>query len=128
MKIQVASEEKQRGRSQANRDFEQMMKNREFRSDLYYRLNVFPIRILPLRERPEDILLLVRYFTQKYGRRTQKQIESIPGTALRKLSSWHWPGNIRELENFIERSVILTHGTALQAPIADSATTAGAHR
>ncbi len=128
MKIQVASEEKQRGRSQANRDFEQMMKNREFRSDLYYRLNVFPIRILPLRERSEDILLLVRYFTQKYGRRTQKQIESIPGTALRKLSSWHWPGNIRELENFIERSVILTHGTALQAPIADSATTAGAHR
>ncbi len=105
-----------------------MMKNREFRSDLYYRLNVFPIRILPLRERPEDILLLVRYFTQKYGRRTQKQIESIPGTALRKLSSWHWPGNIRELENFIERSVILTHGTPLQAPIADSATTAGAHR
>jgi formate hydrogenlyase transcriptional activator len=128
MKIQVASEEKQRGRSQANRDFEQMMENREFRGDLYYRLNVFPIRILPLRERPADILLLVRYFTQKYGRRTQKQIESIPGTALRKLSSWHWPGNIRELENFIERSVILTHGTALQAPIADSATTAGAHR
>jgi transcriptional regulator with GAF, ATPase, and Fis domain len=108
MKIQVASEEKQRGRSQANRDFEQMMENREFRSDLYYRLNVFPIRILPLRERPEDILLLVRYFRQKYGRRrTQKQIESIPGTALRKRSSWHWPGNIRELENFVERSAIM---------------------
>jgi formate hydrogenlyase transcriptional activator len=89
---------------------------------------VFPIRILPLRECPEDILLLVRYFTQKYGRRMQKQIESIAGTALRKLSSWHWPGNIRELENFIERSVMLTHGTAPQAPIADSATTAGAHR
>src|SRR6202166_2721587 len=101
-----------------NRDLEQMMENREFRSDLYYRLNVFPIRIPPLRERPEDIPLLVRYFTQKYGRRMQKQIESIPAAALRKLSSWHWPGNIRELENFIERSVILTHGTALQAPIA----------
>ena len=102
-----------------NRDLEQMMKNREFRSDLYYRLNVFPIRIPPLRERTDDILLLVRYFTQKYGRRMQKQIESIPAAAMRKLSSWHWPGNIRELENFIERSVILTHGTALQTPIAE---------
>jgi formate hydrogenlyase transcriptional activator len=102
-----------------NRDLEQMMENREFRSDLYYRLNVFPIRIPPLRERPEDIPLLVRYFTQKYGRRMQKQIESIPAAALRKLSGWHWPGNIRELENFIERSVILTRGTALQAPIGE---------
>jgi formate hydrogenlyase transcriptional activator len=86
---------------------------------LYYRLNVFPIRIPPLRERPEDIPLLVRYFTQKYGRRMQKQIESIPAKAINKLSTWHWPGNIRELENFIERSVILTRGTALQAPIAE---------
>jgi len=102
-----------------NRDLEKMMENREFRSDLYYRLNVFPIRIPPLRERPEDILLLVRHFTQKYGRRMQRQIESIPIAAMRKLSSWHWPGNIRELENFIERSVILTHGTALQAPIGE---------
>src|SRR5712671_6632880 len=102
-----------------NRDLEKMMENREFRSDLYYRLNVFPIRIPPLRERPEDIPLLVRYFTQKYGRLMNKKIESIPTTAMRKLSSWHWPGNIRELENFIERSVILTHGTALQAPIAE---------
>jgi len=96
-----------------------MMDSRQFRSDLYYRLNVFPIRIPPLRERPEDIPLLVRYFTQKYGRRMQKQIESIPAEAMRKLSSWHWPGNIRELENFIERSVILTRSTALQAPIAE---------
>src|SRR5467141_2744841 len=102
-----------------NRDREKMMENREFRSDLYYRLNVFPIRIPPLRERPEDILLLVRYFTQKYGRRMQKQIESIPAAAVRKLSSWYWPGNIRELENFIERSVILTHGAALQSPIGE---------
>ena len=102
-----------------NRDLDKMMENREFRSDLYYRLNVFPIRIPPLRERPEDIPLLVRYFTQKYGRRMQKQIESIPAAALRKLSSWPWPGNIRELENFIERSVILTHGTALQAPVTE---------
>ena len=102
-----------------NRDLEKMMENREFRSDLYYRLNVFPIRIPPLRERPGDIPLLVRYFTQKYGRRMQRQIESIPTVAMRKLSSWHWPGNIRELENFIERSVILTHGAALQAPISE---------
>src|SRR5580658_5326606 len=102
-----------------NRDLEKMMEDREFRSDLYYRLNVFPIRIPPLRERPEDIPLLVRYFTQKYGRRMQKQIESIPAKAINKLSAWHWPGNIRELENFIERSVILTRGTALQAPIAE---------
>ena len=102
-----------------NRDLEKMMEDREFRSDLYYRLNVFPIRIPPLRERPEDIPLLVRYFTQKYGRRMQKQIESIPAKALKKLSIWHWPGNIRELENFIERSVILTRGPALQAPIAE---------
>ena len=102
-----------------NRNLEEMMEKREFRSDLYYRLNVFPIRIPPLRERPEDIPLLVRYFTQKYGRLMNKQIESIPSAAMRKLSSWHWPGNIRELENFIERSVILTHGAALQAPIAE---------
>jgi formate hydrogenlyase transcriptional activator len=102
-----------------NRDLEKMMESREFRSDLYYRLNVFPIRIPPLRERPEDIPLLVRYFTQKYGRLMNKDIESIPSAAMKKLSSWHWPGNIRELENFIERSVILTHGPALQAPIAE---------
>ncbi len=102
-----------------NRDLEQMMESREFRSDLYYRLNVFPIRIPALRERPEDIPLLVRYFTQKYGRRMQKQIESIPAVAMKKLSRWHWPGNIRELENFIERSVILTRGLALQTPIAE---------
>ena len=96
-----------------------MMEEREFRSDLYYRLNVFPIRIPPLRERPDDIPLLVRYFTQKYGRRMQKKIESIPAAAMKRLSGWHWPGNIRELENFVERSVILTHGTALQAPIGE---------
>ena len=102
-----------------NRDLDKMIENREFRSDLYYRLNVFPIRIPPLRERPEDIPLLVRYFAQKYGRRMEKQIESIPAATMKALASWHWPGNIRELENFIERSVILTHGSALQAPIAE---------
>ncbi len=99
-----------------NRNLEKMIETREFRSDLYYRLNVFPIRIPPLRERPEDIPLLVRYFTQKYARRMEKQIESIPAAAMKRLSVWHWPGNIRELENFIERSVILTHGPTLQVP------------
>lgn len=102
-----------------NRDLETMIESREFRSDLYYRLNVFPIRIPPLRERPEDIPLLVRYFAQKYGRRMEKHIESIPAAAMKKLSNSPWPGNIRELENFIERSVILTHGSALQVPIGE---------
>jgi formate hydrogenlyase transcriptional activator len=102
-----------------NRDLENMIENREFRSDLYYRLNVFPIRIPPLRERPEDISLLVRYFTQKYGRRMEKHIDSVPATAMKKMTAWHWPGNIRELENFVERSVILTHGSALQVPISE---------
>jgi len=102
-----------------NRDLERMIENREFRSDLYYRLNVFPIRIPALRDRPEDIPLLVRYFAQKYGRRMEKRIESIPAATLKKLSTWHWPGNIRELENFIERSVILTRGPALQVPVGE---------
>jgi formate hydrogenlyase transcriptional activator len=102
-----------------NRDLEKMIEDREFRSDLYYRLNVFPIRIPPLRERPEDIPLLVRYFAQKYERRMEKKIESIPAAALKKLASWHWPGNIRELENFIERAVILTRGSALEVPVSE---------
>ena len=111
-----------------NRDLEKMIASREFRSDLYYRLNVFPIRIPPLRERPEDIPLLVRYFTQKYARRMEKQIDSIPAGAMKKLSQWHWPGNIRELENFIERSVILTHGPALQVPIGELTSSANASK
>src|SRR5207253_10863357 len=81
-----------------NRDLEKMIEDREFRSDLYYRLNVFPIRIPPLRERPEDIPLLVRYFAQKYGRRMEKQIESMPAAAMKKRATWHLPGDIRELE------------------------------
>jgi formate hydrogenlyase transcriptional activator len=100
-----------------NRDLEKMIEDRQFRNDLYYRLNVFPIRIPPLRERPDDIPLLVHYFTQKYARRMEKQIESIPAAAMAKLAEWHWPGNIRELENFVERAVILTRGAALQFPI-----------
>jgi len=102
-----------------NRDLARMVANHEFRSDLYYRLNVFPIRIPPLRERPEDIPLLVRYFAQKYAQRMEKQIESIPAAAIKKLTQWHWPGNIRELENFIERAVILTRGAALEVPLTE---------
>jgi formate hydrogenlyase transcriptional activator len=102
-----------------NRDLEKMVAERQFRSDLYYRLNVFPIRIPPLRERPEDIPLLVRYFAQKYAQRMEKQIESIPAASIKKLTQWHWPGNIRELENFIERAVILTRGTTLQVPLSE---------
>jgi formate hydrogenlyase transcriptional activator len=102
-----------------NRDLENMIASQQFRSDLYYRLNVFPIRIPPLRERKEDIPLLVSYFVQKYSRQMQKDIDTVPGTALKTLSSWHWPGNIRELENFIERAVILTRGKSLEAPLGE---------
>src|SRR5438445_2254436 len=102
-----------------NRNLDKMIEDREFRSDLYYRLNVFPIRIPPLRERPEDIPLLVRYFAQKYGRRMEKKIESIPAAALKQLANWNWPGNIRELENLIERAVILTRGSALEVPVSE---------
>ena len=102
-----------------NRDLEKMIAAREFRSDLYYRLNVFPIRIPPLRERPDDVPLLVRYFAEKFSRQMQKPIESVPTSAMTKLRAWHWPGNIRELENLIERSVILTNGSVLQVPLSE---------
>jgi formate hydrogenlyase transcriptional activator len=96
-----------------NRDLDRMIEDREFRSDLYYRLNVFPIRVPPLRERPEDIPLLVRYFSQKYARSMEKRIENIPAAAMRKLTRWHWPGNVRELQNLVERAVILTRSSTL---------------
>ena len=102
-----------------NRDLEKMIAAREFRSDLYYRLNVFPIRVPPLRERREDIPLLVRFFVQKLAARMQKHIETIPAAAMKTLTSWDWPGNIRELENFVERAVILTRGKSLQMPITE---------
>ena len=102
-----------------NRDLEKMIEERQFRSDLYYRLNVFPIRIPPLRERVEDIPLLVRYFAEKFARQMQKPIESIPSSTMAQLQSWHWPGNVRELENLIERAVILSTGTALQVPMSE---------
>jgi formate hydrogenlyase transcriptional activator len=102
-----------------NRDLEKMVADREFRNDLYYRLNVFPIRIPPLRERREDIPLLVGYFVQKCAKQMQKRIESVPVSVMKGLTSWDWPGNIRELENFIERAVILTRGKSLEAPLGE---------
>jgi formate hydrogenlyase transcriptional activator len=108
-----------------NRDLDRMIEDRQFRSDLYYRLNVFPIRVPPLRERPEDIPLLVRYFSQKYARRMEKRIESIPAAAMRKLIHWHWPGNIRELQNLVERAVILTRSSSLAISAPESASSGG---
>jgi formate hydrogenlyase transcriptional activator len=100
-----------------NRDLENMIADREFRSDLYYRLNVFPIRIPPLRDRKEDLPLLVSYFVQKFSKQMQKNIEAVPTAVMNELIAWEWPGNIRELENFIERAVILTRGDSLEAPL-----------
>jgi len=102
-----------------NRDLTQMMGHKLFRSDLYYRLKVFPITIPPLRDRPEDIPALAEYFMRKYGREMNRQVESIPADTMRALVNWPWPGNVRELENFIERSVILSQGRELRAPLAE---------
>ena len=102
-----------------NRDLEKMIADREFRSDLFYRLNVFPIRIPPLRERREDIPLLVGYFVQKFAKQMQKRIDSVPVAVMKGLTAWDWPGNIRELENFIERAAILTRGKSLEAPLSE---------
>lgn len=105
-----------------NCDLEQMMEEKQFRSDLYYRLNVFPIRVPPLRERREDIPLLVQHFTQKYARQMGKQIDTIPEATVQKLQRWSWPGNVRELENLIERSVILTTNSVLAVALPEKMT------
>ena len=102
-----------------NRDLVQSVKAREFRSDLYYRLNVFPILIPPLRERREDIRPLIEHFVRKFAAQMKKSITSIPSKTMEMLVRWDWPGNIRELENFVERSVILTSGSVLQAPLSE---------
>jgi formate hydrogenlyase transcriptional activator len=109
-----------------NRDLAQMIAAREFRSDLYYRLSVFPLSLPPLRERTADIPKLVRYFTQKYARRMNKRVERIPAEAMDALTVYAWPGNVRELENLIERAVILTRGTSLEIPLAELRVTAEA--
>jgi formate hydrogenlyase transcriptional activator len=102
-----------------NRDLAQMVEEQKFRSDLYYRLNVFPVTVPPLRERVEDIPVLVRHFVQKFVMRMKKRIETIPADAMKALQRYSWPGNVRELENFIERSVILTAGPDLFVPLSE---------
>jgi formate hydrogenlyase transcriptional activator len=111
-----------------NSDLSKLVAERAFRSDLYYRLNVFPIQIPALRERPEDIPLLVRYFVQKFSRSLNKEVEYIPADAMDALSNYSWPGNIRELENLLERAVILSPGKELRVPLSElkSATTLAA--
>jgi PAS domain S-box-containing protein len=102
-----------------NRDLAKMLNAGQFRSDLYYRLRVFPVTIPPLRERRDDIPLLVRYFLASHSKRMGRHIETIPDETMKTLVRWHWPGNVRELENFIERSVILSPGAVLRAPLAE---------
>jgi transcriptional regulator with GAF, ATPase, and Fis domain len=102
-----------------NQDLKHLLAEKQFRSDLYYRLNVFPIVIPPLRFRREDIPLLVTYFVNLYAQRMNKRIEKIPSEALEALSRYDWPGNIRELQNFVERSVILSTGSILNAPVSE---------
>jgi len=102
-----------------NRDLAKMVSAGQFRSDLYYRLRVFPVTIPPLRERRDDIPLLARYFLASHSKRMGRRIETIPAETMQALIKWPWPGNVRELENFIERSVILSPGTVLRAPLAE---------
>lgn len=109
-----------------NRDLGQMVQERQFRADLFYRLNVFPIALPPLRERAEDVPQLVRYFVQKFAQRMNKQIDVIPENALETLKNYAWPGNIRELQNVIERAVILSHSGVLCAPLHDLKTSTDA--
>jgi formate hydrogenlyase transcriptional activator len=106
-----------------NRDLAQMVSQKDFRSDLYYRLNVFPIHMPPLTERRTDVPKLVRHFVQKFARKMNKQIETIPTATMTALVSWEWPGNVRELENLMERSVILSEGRVLNVPMAELAGT-----
>jgi formate hydrogenlyase transcriptional activator len=108
-----------------NRNLTQMMGDKLFRSDLYYRLKVFPITTPPLRDHPEDIPELARHFTTKYAAKMDRTIDRIPLEAMRALVDWPWPGNVRELENFIERSVILSRGSTLRAPLAELRAVAG---
>jgi len=102
-----------------NRNLTQMMGDKLFRSDLYYRLKVFPIVTPPLRDHPEDIPVLARYFTKKYAAKMDRTIDKIPAETMKALTNWTWPGNVRELENFMERSVILSRGPNLRAPLAE---------
>ena len=102
-----------------NRELHNMVEQRKFREDLFYRLNVFPIYVPALRERSEDIPLLVNHFAQRFARRMNRTIETIPAETMAALTRYPWPGNIRELQNLIERAVILSHGPVLQIPLKD---------
>ncbi len=102
-----------------NRNLKQMMGDKLFRSDLYYRLKVFPITVPPLRDRPDDIPILARHFARKYAEKMNRQIDKIPTETMTALTSWRWPGNVRELENFMERAVILSRGPTLRAPLSE---------
>jgi len=102
-----------------NRDLAQMVAEKQFRSDLFYRLKVFPIFAPPLRERASDIPVLVRHFVATHSRRMGKVIDTIPEETMRVLTRWSWPGNIRELENLLERAVILTRGSVLYVPLGE---------
>src|ERR1700720_4465179 len=102
-----------------NASLAQMVAEKKFRTDLYYRLNVFPIDVPPLRDRREDIPLLIRYFANKYARRMGKHIESIPKEAMDALSDYAWPGNIRELQNLMERATLLSNGPSLRVPLGE---------
>ena len=102
-----------------NRDLSSMVEEHKFRSDLFYRLNVFPVRIPSLRERPDDVPLLVRHFAEQFARRMNKRIETIPAETLSAMQAYHWPGNIRELQNVIERAVILSPGPVLHVPLGE---------
>jgi len=102
-----------------NRDLSKSIAQGEFRSDLFYRLNVFPIRVPSLRERREDIPLLIRHFAHRFARRMDRYIETIPKETMKSLMQWDWPGNVRELENLMERSVILSEGNALRVPLSE---------
>jgi formate hydrogenlyase transcriptional activator len=102
-----------------HRELAQMVRDGTFREDLYYRLNVFPLTLPPLRERPEDIPLLVRHLVRTYAQRLRKRLDTIPAAALEALTRYHWPGNVRELQNVIERAVILTPDTVLRLPPAE---------
>jgi formate hydrogenlyase transcriptional activator len=100
-----------------HRDLKQMVEEGTFRSDLFYRLHVFPLVVPPLRERREDIPLIVRHFVDKYAQRMNRRLETIPARTMEVLVNYRWPGNVRELQNFLERAVILSPGTSLRAPL-----------
>jgi formate hydrogenlyase transcriptional activator len=102
-----------------NTDLAELVAEKKFRNDLYYRLNVFPITVPPLRDRPEDIPLLVYFFANKFAQQMKKKIESVPKETMAAMIDYNWPGNIRELQNLIERGVILSRGSTLEIPLTE---------